>query len=207
MGADTQRGAVGVRSLRADDDGLFFDLASPQEDVVVDVLFDGRRIWSFWTLRDSEPAGGGRHVPWPPVLARFLDGRTSLSLVDHVSGEEVAAAEVALGPGEDRIQVVDKQGRPLGLDKSLSLSRLFDSRDPEHLAPLLSSIDTVLDALRACGMEAFLAYGTLLGAVREGGLIGHDSDADLGYVSHYDHPAEVVAESFRLQRHLVERGL
>ena len=23
------------------------------EDTVVDVLFDGRRIWSFWTVRDT----------------------------------------------------------------------------------------------------------------------------------------------------------
>ena len=35
------------------------------------------------------------------------------------------------------------------------------------------------------GVEAFLAYGTLLGAVREGRLLGHDSDADLGYVSRH----------------------
>ncbi|MDX6324372.1 MAG: hypothetical protein QOK15_726, partial [Nocardioidaceae bacterium] len=215
MGADTQHGSaggslsgtVGVRSLRADDDGLFFDLADLRDDVVVDVLFDGRRIWSFWAVRDSEPTADGRHVPWPFALSRFLDGHTSLSLVEHVSGAQLGSTEAVLGSGEEPILVVDRQGRPLGLDKSLTLSRLFDSRDPEHLAPLLSSIDTVLDALRACGMEAFLAYGTLLGAVREGGLIGHDSDADLGYVSRYDHPADVVAESFRLQRHLVARGL
>jgi hypothetical protein len=207
MGADTRPAPPGLRSLRADDDGLFFDPVDPHDDAVVDVLFDGRRIWSFWTVRDSEGAGSSRHVPWPLPLTRFLDGRTTVSLVDHVSGEQLATAEAVLGSGAGRIAVVDKQGRPLGLDKSLTLSRLFDSRDPEQLAPLLSAIDTVLEALSACGMEAFLAYGTLLGAVREGGLIGHDSDADLGYVSHYDHPADVVAESFRLQRHLVERGL
>ena len=27
------------------------------EDGVVDVLFDGRRIWSFWTLRDTTSDG------------------------------------------------------------------------------------------------------------------------------------------------------
>src|SRR3954449_12077269 len=103
MGADTQRGPVGVRSLRADDDGLFFELVDPQEDVVVDVLFDGRRIWSFWTLRDSEPAGAGRHVPWPFALTRFLEGRTSLSLVEHVSAEPLATTEAVLGAGEGPI--------------------------------------------------------------------------------------------------------
>ena len=47
----------------------------------------------------------------------------------------------------------------------------------------MHAIEVVLDALREAGVEAFLAYGTLLGAVREGKLLGHDSDADLGYVS------------------------
>src|SRR4051812_44821977 len=127
MGADMQHSTVAVRSLRADEDGLFFELADAEADDVVDVLFDGRRIWSFWTVRDSEPAGRQRLVPWPLPLTRFLEGRTTLSLVDHVSGAELASVEAVLGAGEQRIRVVDKQGRPLGLDKSLTQSRLFDS--------------------------------------------------------------------------------
>ena len=44
------------------------------------------------------------------------------------------------------------------------------------------------------------------GAVREGRLIGHDSDADLGYVSEHTHPVDVVRESFDLQRSLADMG-
>ncbi len=220
MSGAAQHPLAPLRSLRADDDGLLLehDPAEADHDTALDVLFDDRRIWSFWTVRDTTPAGTGatgsagagesaRRLPWPAALGRFLDGRTTVSLVDHVHGHEVGRTEAVLGSGEGRIAVVDKQGRPLGLDKSLVLSRLFDSRDPDQLAPLLDSIEQVLGELRACGIEAFLAYGSLLGAVREGGLIGHDNDADLGYVSRHDHPAEAVAESFRLQRALVERGL
>jgi SAM-dependent methyltransferase len=198
-----------LRSLAVDDEGLLLRPAPSDQDhdAAVDVLLDGRRIWSFWTVRDTSPAGDARRLPWPKALTRFLDGRTTLTLVDHVHGHEVGRADAVLGSGEGRIEVVDKEGRPLGLDKSLVLSRLFDSRDPEQVAPLLDSIEQVLAELRSCGIEAFLAYGSLLGAVREGGLIGHDNDADLGYVSRHDHPAEAVAESFRLQRALVERGL
>ena len=76
----------------------------------------------------------------------------------------------------------------------------------EHVAPLLDAIEEVLGALAEAGIEAFPAYGTLLGAVREQHLIGHDSDADLGYVSRHEHPFDVVRESFRLQRRLAERG-
>jgi len=56
------------------------------------------------------------------------------------------------------------------------------------------------------GVEAFPAYGTLLGAVRDGALIGHDSDADLGYVSRHIHPVDVIRESFALQRRLGALG-
>ena len=206
MGARTDRSPVALGSLEVTDQGVFFALDGDQ-DVVVDVLFDGRRVWSFWTVRDTEEAPGGlRLAAWPPALVRFLDGATALSLVDHVSSVELAGEEVTLGSGEGRIAVVDRGGRPLGLDKSLRLSRLFDSRDAEQLAPLLDSVDTVLVALREAGVEPFLAYGTLLGAVREGGLIGHDSDADLGYVSRFSEPVDAVLESFRLQRRLVEMG-
>ena len=42
--------------------------------------------------------------------------------------------------------------------------------------------------------------------MRGGRLIGHDSDADLGYVSDHTHPVDVVRESFRLQRALADMG-
>ena len=37
-------------------------------------------------------------------------------------------------------------------------------------------------------------------------MIGNDSDADLGYVSHLTHPVDVIRESFRIQRELVALG-
>ena len=64
----------------------------------------------------------------------------------------------------------------------------------------------MLSALLEAGVDAFPAYGTLLGAIREQDFIGHDSDVDLGYVSRHTHPLDVIRESFRLQRYLRERG-
>jgi hypothetical protein len=61
--------------------------------------------------------------------------------------------------------------------------------------------------MRSVGLEGFLAYGTLLGAVREGAFIGHDNDVDLGYVSAATSPIDVIRESLRLQRALAEAGL
>jgi SAM-dependent methyltransferase len=125
---------------------------------------------------------------------------------DNGRQAERGTTEVVLGSGADRISVVDPKGNPLGLDKSNRLRRLFASRSAEHTEPLLDAIEQVIGALAAAGVRPFLAYGTLLGAVREGALIGHDSDADLGYVSEHDHPYDVILESFRLQRTLIELG-
>jgi hypothetical protein len=193
-----------VDAVRVDDRGIWFRSSA---DDVVDVCFDGRRVWSFWLQRDSTAGSGGSRVAeWPSALVRFLDGTTRLSLVAHVSGATLYDEEVSLGAGDGRIAVVSPEGKPLGLDKSNRLSQTFDTRTPEQVAPLLDSIEQVLAAIKDAGVEAFLAYGTLLGAVREGALIGHDSDADLGYVSRHSHPLDVMLESFRLQRHLGRLG-
>jgi hypothetical protein len=180
-----------VSGVRVDDEGV---RAVSDVEVVLDVLFDGRRIWSFWLHRDGTPRGAGYVVGWPSALRRYLNGSTQLQVVEHVTGTVVHDEEVHLGEGSGRIAVVNERGLPLGIDKSQRLAQTFDTRSAEHVAPLLDSIEEVLTALRKAGVDAFPAYGTLLGAVREGRLIGHDSDADLGYVSEFTHPVDVVRE-------------
>ena len=93
-----------LRVARVDDSGVHLTSA---QDTVVDTLFDGRRIWSFWTLRDTRPGDAGQVAEWPPALRRFLDGTTQLSVVEHVSGRVLFDEEVSLGNSTDRIAVVD----------------------------------------------------------------------------------------------------
>lgn len=193
-----------VDALRVDERGFFF--AEPAVDDVVDVRFDGRRVWSFWLLRDSKPVDGLRFVPWAGALKQFLNGVTQLSIVAHVTETVLYDAELKVGTKADRIAVVNASGAPLGLDKTNKLMLTFDTRTAEHVKPLLDSMENVLAALKEAGIEAFVVYGSLLGAVRGGKLIGHDSDADLGYVSKFSHPVEVQIESFRIQRRLRELG-
>ena len=193
---------AGVR--RVDDDGLalwgFGDRA-------VDVLFDGRRVWSFWLERDTRTSlPGVRSIEWPSALRKFLDGQTRLTVTEHVSGRVLYDQERAFGTADTRIEIVGRSGAPISLDKSNRISPTFDTRSRADVLPLLTAISTVLDAIASAGIDAFLAYGTLLGAIREQKFLGHDSDADLAYVSAHSHPADVVRESFRLQRAVQERG-
>jgi hypothetical protein len=192
-----------VTDLAVDDRGL---LMAVEADVSANVLFDDQRIFSFWLERDTVAEGDRRHYPWPPALRRFLDGSVEVSIADPVDGTVWLTTTARLGGGEGAVTVQDRQGNALALDKSLRLTRLFGDRDADQMLPLLDTIDVVLEALETAGVKPFVAYGTLLGAVRDQDFIGHDSDADLGYVSRFDHPVDVIRESFALQRRLREMG-
>jgi hypothetical protein len=189
--------------VRVDDAGIF---AKSRREVIIDVLFDGRRIFAFWLHRDSTPVDGGHLFTWPYAIRTLLDGRTEVTMVEPGSGTELYRDEVSLGHGEGRIAIVNRDGQPVSLDKSMRKVLTFDLRSADHVEPLLNAIDDVLATLKKAGIDAFLVYGSLLGAVREQHLLGHDSDADLGYVSKYENPVDVILESFRLHRFLNDAG-
>ena len=204
MSTRAGRASGAVTAVQVEDRGI---RATSSEEVVLDVLFDGRRVWSFWLHRDGEAQGDGSVlVDWPRSLRKYLDGHARLSVVVHGEDAPVFDEELSFGSSAGRIAVVDAQGNELATDKSNKLVKTFATRSPAHVAPLLDAVAEVLAALKEAGVDAFLAYGTALGAVREGKLIGHDSDADLGYVSEHTHPVDVMRESFRLQARLSEMG-
>jgi hypothetical protein len=192
-----------ISRVRVDADGV---RARSREEAVLDVSFDGRRIWSFWLHRDGRRVGLDHLVPWPDALDDFLDGVVEVTVQEHGQEEELFREEIRLGYSEERIRVVNGRGRPIALDKYFRRVETFEGRTATAVEPLLDSISEVIAVVAEAGIEAFLTYGTLLGAVRDGKLIGHDSDADLGYVSRHTDPADVVLESFRLQRTLQHRG-
>src|SRR5689334_6718045 len=105
-----------VSSVAVTEEGIE---ARSRREVVLDVAFDGRRIYSFWLRRDGvrQPTGGWL-VPWPPALHKFLKGSTRLTLTVHETGQVVHDAEVTLGNRPGRIEVVNKDGQSLSLDKS-----------------------------------------------------------------------------------------
>ncbi|HEV2797288.1 MAG TPA: hypothetical protein VGV65_06670, partial [Nocardioides sp.] len=110
-------------------------LLGSQRDRLVDVGFDGRRIWSFWLMRDGEETDEGVLLTWPKPLRPYLDGVTDLTLSDPGNDTVLFAETVQFGDSPARIDVANPSGRPLANDKSLKLVETFDTRDAAHVEP------------------------------------------------------------------------
>ncbi|HEX6248967.1 MAG TPA: methyltransferase domain-containing protein [Nocardioidaceae bacterium] len=175
-------------------------------DVTIDVLFEEQRIFAIAPARHRVRPDGLRAVPWPPALHPHLQGSTTVVLRGHLDGRVLHREEVAFGDSAARVRLVDAEGYPLALNKWGKLQRPFEAGSPESgllLADLQELLGTMNDEL---GRPAFIAYGTLLGAVRSGSFIGHDTDADIAYYSRHEHPADILRESFLVQRRLSQLG-
>jgi hypothetical protein len=104
------------------------------------------------------------------------------------------------------VRIADKDGHPLCVDKVGHLTRSFAATAEATREEILAGTGRVLRDLHEIGVEAYLNYGALLGAVRDGAMIVHDSDTDLCYYSRHTSPADIVAESYRVERGLTARG-
>jgi SAM-dependent methyltransferase len=165
---------------------------------------DGQRVWSFGTTSGQPDV---TFVAWPKRLVRRLDGTAEVRVV--AGGEELFADTVSFGSGEGRPRFVDKNGIPVFIDKWGLVQRPFEGRRESGV------VDTMVDMARRvlqvmrddCGIEGWLSFGTLLGAARDGRVIGHDSDIDLNYLSEKQTPAEMAVELWDIGRALRRAGL
>ncbi len=161
----------------------------------VDVLLDGQRVWSFNPARDGEAAGDRRKVAWPRALVRHLDGVADIAFVEHVNGTVLETLPVQFGAGTDRVRVVDDEGHPLAVDKGGRLQRDFSNTGDSARGEIMDALERVMhDLTEECGLDTYLMYGCLLGAIRDGHMIGHDSDADVAYLSKHHHPFDIIRE-------------
>ena len=175
--------------------------------VSVDVLFDGQRVWSFSPGHDGRRAGMRLEVAWPKALRRHLDGTAEVTLVDHVSRDVLHAQQVRFATGDAPVRVVDGEGHPLAVDKGGRLQRDFSNTESSARDEIMDALERVLhDLVEECHLDAYLMYGCLLGAVRDGHMIGHDSDADVAYLSKHEHPFDIIRECTAATRRMRTLG-
>ncbi|MGY2875943.1 hypothetical protein ACVW00_003133 [Marmoricola sp. URHA0025 HA25] len=176
-------------------------------DGPLDVLIGGHRVWSFSTGRDAVRAGSGLFVAWPGPLASRLEGRAEVALVPHNGGDPLFSGPIRFGRSSAPLELLDELGHPLSLDKGGRLQRTFEDFADESRVELIAATHRVLaDLTEKCHLDAYLCYGGLLGAARSGRMIGHDSDLDLGFLSRYTHPFDVIQETRAAERRMAALG-
>ena len=199
--------AAEARTLKVHDARLVLP-ADLDPESTYDVLLNDRHVWSLQPRIDTTAGRGGLVARWPASLGRYLVGHADVLVRDHLSGTTVASAHhVFQGANDERVDIVDKGGNPLFIDKYGKLTRPLSSEGADTLGELMDQVDALMADLRdKAGVPAFVAYGTLLGAVRNGQLIGHDNDLDIAYLSQHDYPVDVIREAYRIERVLLAAG-
>jgi len=176
----------------------------PEGTRFVDVAFDTHRVWSL-DLEVDRPGFGGK-LAWPPVLASYLIGSTVITLTDSQNHQELARAQVAFTSDPVTTAVLDDEGVPLVVNKWGRLGKSLESGNAGVQERIIARSAQLIDELSALGLRPFVSCGTLLGAVREGALLPHDDDADLGYLSSFTNPVDVAREGFEVGHQLEALG-
>ena len=205
-GADHESGTE-PQSIRVRDARLVLP-ADLDPESTYDVLLNDHHVWSLQPQNDTKPGRGGLVARWPASLGRHLVGQADVVLREHVSGSIIASAHhVFKGATDERVNVVDRSGNPLFIDKYGKLTRPLSTEGADTLGELMDQVADLITCLHdKAGVPTFIAYGTLLGAVRNGKLIGHDNDLDIAYLSDHAYPVDVIREAYRIERVLLAEG-
>jgi SAM-dependent methyltransferase len=187
-------------------DATMVSVPLPEGVTALSVHIDGHRVWTARADEAVRADDGIARLRWPPALAERLRGRALVEIRALPSDEVLARSEVVFDASPGGPDLTDDQGARLSLTKYGNLRAAFDSLARQTIDTYLDQAEAVLRALdEDCGRPAFLDYGTLLGAVRDGRMISHDLDIDIGYLSDATGPADAMRDSYEVERILRRR--
>ena len=187
-----------------DEDGVHL---SREVAETLTIELEGRRLWSFKTERDGTSRRGEVLVPWPDALRPRLKGTGRLTLRIHTEDIVLFDGPVRFGDSDEPLLIEDDHGHPLEIMKTGRLTRSYADGGGGAVEKVVNAALEAQDFIvENTDLTVFLAFGGLLGAVREGKVIGHDNDLDLTVVYPQQYPVDVIRRSFQLERQFIEAG-
>lgn len=170
---------------------------------VVDVRFDGHRVWS---VAVPDAVDGRIVVRWPEAVRKRLSGRSLLTVTRTGTGEVLASADVRFGFSGKRVAFTDKRGQWLAMTKWNRLGPVLEGSSDDVSSRLIASAARLAHDMQSWGYPLYLVGGVLLGMVRRGGLLPHDDDIDFAFLSDETDPAGLGRVSFEMERRLTGAG-
>lgn len=182
-----------------------FRLPDSPELEGIDVYVGDRHVWSS-PVSASYVENGERIWGFPTGMSLGLRGTGEMIIRRRPDGAEIGRYPVDRARGSSD-ELVLRTGRGAdGIVNKWGNLAVPVQRDPEMQQRMLDHTSSLMEALKEFGLRPFLMAGMLLGAVRDGDLLPHEEDGDIGYVSSATTPADMMLESYRLERFLAERG-
>ena len=189
-GAKAQRLLAQVRERLAQEAALPFDQRDP-------ATYDELRA----LLYEIRPAA--RHNQWQR-LGLEVDGvfrRKAQRAFKEM--RELSEAHLAEGTGAEFDEWFEGYRRLIH-PRTLAYYGYATALDSEDDDWVWNSVRQATDAVAALGYEAFVVSGTLLGVIREGGLVPHDCDVDMALLLHAGSLDELAEEWVRLRDRLAQ---